>query len=342
MDIKTKDSTVRVGPLVNIPTLLLKLGCDPEPILENAGFRAGEFEDIEHKISYLKGSRLLADCVAATGCDQFGLMLGQMAGPSHLGVAGFLACSALKVGQALETLVENLDLHDDGGTCTLQVGDHFTQLSFHIHQPGVKAVAQIYDLSAVVMCKLMRALCGRDWNPSQVLLMRARPQMMLPYSRFFRAALLFDSKRCGIVFPNHDLQRSPPMADSLLYQHLEEEALALHQLQNHGIMEALPVVLQKGLLQKRYLAGDIADVFGIQERTLHRRLKAAGTSFRHELDGARESLSKQLLEYSNLPVYEVATSLGYADSSGFIRAFHRWAGASPASWRKQRGSTPAA
>lgn len=98
----------------------------------------------------------------------------------------------------------------------------------------------------------------------------------------------------------------------------------------------LPVVLQRGVLQDQCSASDIADVFGMHERTFHRRLKAAGTSYRRELDSAREALSIQLLETSGLPVYDIATSLGYADSSGFIRAFHRWTGRSPTAWRKQR------
>ena len=100
-------------------------------------------------------------------------------------------------------------------------------------------------------------------------------------------------------------------------------------------MEVLPAAIQQCLLQGQYLARDIAAALGMHERTLHRRLKSAGTTFRRELDSVRESLSIQLLEVSALPVYDVATSLGYADSSGFIRAFHRWTGSSPAAWRKQ-------
>ena len=119
------------------------------------------------------------------------------------------------------------------------------------------------------------------------------------------------------------------------------EANMVHPIQHHEIVGMLPSVLQRGLLLNQFSASDIADAFGIQERTLHRRLQAAGTRFRHELDQVRESLSKQLLETSSLPIYEIAVSLGYADSSGFIRAFHRWTGVSPASWRKRNRSKQA-
>ena len=328
-------STVRVGPLVNVPTLLLKLGCDPDPVLEKAGFEREALEDIEHRVSYLMADRLLAECVTATKCEHFGLLLGDMAGPSYLGVAGFLIHTASTVGQALEALVENFDLHDSGGTCALDVEADYSRLSFHVHQPGVSAIPQIYDMSTVIMCKTMRSLCGNDWTASQVLLMRKRPAELTPYTRCFRAPMLFDSDTCGILFPSHCLQFTPPTADELLYHHLELEAKVLHEMQHHELIDMLPAVLQRGVLLEQCSARDIADAFGLQERTLHRRLQAAGTSFRKELDRVRESLSLQLLESSSLPIGEIATSLGYADSSGFIRAFQRWTGSSPASWRKQ-------
>ena len=334
-DALRQDSTFRVGPLINLPKLLVKLDCEPDPIFENAGFNREDFEDTENRLPYVSCSRLLADCVKVTGCDHFGLLLGQMAGPSYLGVAGFLASTASTVGQALQALVENLDLHDEGGACSLQIEDEYCRLSFSIHEPGVSAIAQIHDMSVVIMCEIMRAWCGREWNASQVHLLRKKPRDPAPHIRYFRTAVLFDAQYCGIVFPNHNLQLKPPAADEFLHQHLEQEACLLHQMQHQEIMEMLPAVLQRCLLQDQCKARDIADAFGIQERTLHRRLKSAGTSFRHELDSVRQSLSIQLLNVSDLPVYDIATSLGYADSSGFIRAFRRWTGSSPASWRRQ-------
>lgn len=329
------DSTVRVGPLTNIPKLLHSLGYDPDRIFEGTGFIPDDLKDTEHRVPYLKGSRLLAKCASSTSCEHFGLMLGQLAGPSYLGLAGFLARTASTVRQALEALVENLDLHDSGGTSDLHIGKDYSRLIFRVHQPGVSASAQIYDMSAVVMCEIMRALCGNTWNASQVLLTRNKPQDMAPYTRYYRTAVLFNSESCGIIFPNSNLQLTPPMADELFHRHLELEANAAHRMQSHELVESLPVVLHRALLQGKCSAVDVADVFGLQERTLHRRLNASGTTFRIELDCARESLSTQLLESSSLSICDIATSLAYADSSGFIRAFNRWTGTSPAVWRKK-------
>jgi AraC-like DNA-binding protein len=330
-----RKATVRVGPMVNIASLLRSLGTDPEPVFASAGFRPSEFDDTEHRVPYEQCSRLLAACAAGSGCEHFGLLLGQLAGPSHLGLPGFLARTASTVGEALESLVEYLDLHDDGGACSLHSEKDYCRLSYAIHQPGATGINQVYDLSVTLMHRTLYLLCGNDWNATQVLMVRGRPRDIRPYSRCFRTAILFDSDVCGIFFPCQNLAISPPSADRLLHHHLEMEAEMLHQVHNGDIRQVLPSALHRGLLQNRYLASDIADTLQLRERTLHRRLKSAGTSFRVELDAARESLSKQLLETSSRPINEIAGCVGYSGSSSFVRAFNRWAGVSPAGWREK-------
>ncbi len=84
-----KEATFRVGPLVNLASLVSSLGCDPVSIFKQSGFDPEEFQDPDHRMPYLESSRLLANCVAATGCEELGLLLGQRAEASHLGLAGF-------------------------------------------------------------------------------------------------------------------------------------------------------------------------------------------------------------------------------------------------------------
>lgn len=331
----SRHAMVRVGPMVNIASLLRQLGCDPEPVFASAGFGQNDFTDTEHWVPFSNCGHLLAECAAVTSSDHFGLLLGQMAGPSHLGIAGFLMRAASTVGEALNSLIENFDLHDQGGRCNLAVEDEYCRLSYAIHQPQFAGPDQTYDLAAVIMYSTMRSLCGNGWKATQVLMIKSRPHDVMPYSRHFRTTVLFDSDICGIVFPRQDLGIRPPTADRLLYHHLELEAETLHHAGNGELTGILPSVLQKGLLLKQFSAGQIADALNIRERTLHRRLKAAGTSFRIELDSARESLCKQMLESSRRAVGDIATSVGYADASGFVRAFHRWTGVTPATWRKQ-------
>lgn len=333
------ERTVRVGPLVNMEALVRSLGHDPQPIFEEAGVDISTYRDPNLKIPFTRSSGLLARCAEVTDCEHFGLLLGQMGTPSLLGVPGFLARAASSVEDALVALVETLDLHDEGGTVALDIGPEFSSFSYLINLDGVQALEHIYDLSAVMICKTLSTLCGPEWKAVSVKLGRREPADRMPYRRFFQSSLFFDGIGTEITFSNHCLKRTPPTADELLFRHLEQETKVMRDLQQGEIADVLPLVLRRGLLDGKYSAGEIADVLGFHERTLHRRLKDAGTSFRYELDTVRRTLSEQLLSNTRMAIGDIATTMGYADASGFIRAFERWSGISPNAWRKQN-STP--
>jgi AraC-like DNA-binding protein len=334
------EPTFRLGPLVHLPTTIRSLGHEPRPLFAAAGFDVEDFRDPDHRARYVPVSRLLQRCVDATGCEHLGLLVGQHAGPSYLGLAGFLARCSSTVGRALEVLGQNLDLHEDGSQLLLEQGPRYASLVFTLQVPGLAAVPVIYDLALTMCCQVMRTLCGADWNPATVHLERGAPDDRSPYQDYFRATVYFDSSECRLTFPTECLSLQPVTADALLFQHLEEEARALHRLQRQDLVEALPAALRRGILSDRCSAADIAGLFNIHERTLHRRLRASGTQFRRELDRTRRAVSEELLGGTRLPISEVADALGYADASGFIRAFQRWSGTTPAAWRRRNGRVP--
>ncbi len=72
-------------------------------------------------IAFATGGRLLRVCVARTGCQHFGLLVGQHGGPASLGPLGLLMMHSPDVGTALWHLVSHLHTHDRGGIPTLSV-----------------------------------------------------------------------------------------------------------------------------------------------------------------------------------------------------------------------------
>lgn len=325
---------VRVGPMINLPFLVRSLDIDPGPLFASCGFSVSDYQDPDHMLPYREAARLLDRCARAAHCPHLGLLLGQMSEPTHLGIPGFLVHAAPTVRQALLSLVETLDLHEQASTATFEEGDGYSTLSYVIKLGGLEIFEVVNDLAAVIMCKIMKLLCGAEWKPHAVRLLRREPDDRALYRRVFNSPVYFDSTVTEITFSSLCLDQQPPTADALLYRHLLKEAQRLHDLHRGELGHALPAVLQNALLSGCFSAPEIADMFGIHERTLHRRLRAAGTSFRQELDEARRKLSEQLLSGTRMAVGDIATALGYADASGFIRAFERWCGSSPAAWRK--------
>lgn len=78
----------------------------------------------------------------------------------------------------------------------------------------------------------------------------------------------------------------------------------------------------------------MARILNVSERTLKRRLQEEGTSFRTLLAESRCSAAESLLKDHRLTMTDIASRLGFSDSSTFSQAFKRWYGVAPQVYRK--------
>jgi len=328
-----REGLVRVGPLTEIVNVLRKLGVNPEEVFEHFGLTTDQIEDTDFEIPYVTASQLLTRCAQSTHCPHFGLLVGIRARPSTLGIPGFLLQNASNVGAALRDLTENLDLHDQGGIPVFETRRNFSLLGYTIHHANVEGVEQIYDLSIAVGCNIMRSMCGEGWTPNKVLLSRHPPPDLTPYKQFYRAPLHFNMDRNSLMFSNHWLNHRIPTADALLHRYLEREADELHTQRQANIVDDTRRLMRTLMMTGNCTIRDIAGQFCMHERTLHRKLRAEGTSFQLELDAVRYDIARQLLTGSAMPITSIAETLNYSGVSALNRAFKRWTGYTPARWR---------
>lgn len=79
---------------------------------------------------------------------------------------------------------------------------------------------------------------------------------------------------------------------------------------------------------------EIATRFGLSVRTMQRRLREAGHTYTELVECVRNEEACRLLQNSTISIGRIAVKLGYTDASHFSRAFRRWAGTSPRSYRR--------
>lgn len=80
-------------------------------------------------------------------------------------------------------------------------------------------------------------------------------------------------------------------------------------------------------------AAVVARSLNMSVRTMYRRLSDEGVSYQALLDRLRNSVAVEYLRNTNLPIEEIGTQCGYQDVSNFRKAFRRWTGTSPSSYR---------
>jgi len=79
---------------------------------------------------------------------------------------------------------------------------------------------------------------------------------------------------------------------------------------------------------------DVARALSLSSRTLQRRLERAGTTFASLIDDARRAAALTHLRNPRVAIKEAAFLVGFSEPSTFYRAFRRWTGATPASYRR--------
>ena len=132
------------------------------------------------------------------------------------------------------------------------------------------------------------------------------------------------------------LERRLPIVDPQLHELLQHEIDAI-EVRHHGdFPEQVRSVLRTALLTGHARSDQVAAIFGMHSRTMHRRLSEFGVGFQQLVDESRFEFAQQLMEDSSLDLARISAMLGYAAPGVFSRAFQRWSGMTPLEWRTAR------
>jgi AraC-like DNA-binding protein len=182
-----------------------------------------------------------------------------------------------------------------------------------------------------------RQATGRHLVPIEASFRHAAPGDLTEHRRFFGARVRFGGAANGLVLPRRLLDLPLVAAEPGLTAVLERHMRTL--------AERMPTVESLSARVRQIVAGALPEALGeeavarrlrISRRTLQRQLAVEGTSFRAVFDALRRDLATRYLHEREIGVAEVAFLLGFSEASAFHRAFRRWCGTTPASFRGSR------
>jgi len=332
---------VRVGPFIQVPGLLREFGVEPKRVLEKFGFAESTFANPENTITAEVRGAVLVACARETGCPHFGLLVGQRIDASSLGAIGFMVRHAPDVHTALGELAANLRLHNRAAAPYLEVAGRQAIFVFETLYPYAEGWEQIDDGAMAGLWNIMRTLCGSGWLPNEVRFRRGKVDNIEVYRRFFRAPLLFGAEQTAMIFSASWLSEKVQTADPGLRTYFEQYVQLMKDFSSDDLVAQVNQQLVHLLGIRRCSLQEVASQLGLHPRTLNRRLREAGTSFRELHRTARHQLACQLLRDTGSGIPAIATLLGYSGSNAFVRAFAQWESVPPATWRKRvRSVTP--
>jgi AraC-like DNA-binding protein len=158
------------------------------------------------------------------------------------------------------------------------------------------------------------------------------------YRMHFQSRVRFEQPMSGLLFDHCDLEAPVLNRDRQLYQ-LAASFIDVGFPKAHNLLSVHVRALISRLLRGENSSLDhVAEILGMQPRTLQRRLREEGQSFETMKDGVRRDTALQFLGRKSMPLIHVAEALGYSEVSTLSRSCYRWFSASPRQLRSRLGN----
>lgn len=225
-------------------------------------------------------------------------------------------------------------LQDDFAIQPARQGD-LAGIVLAFSNPVVARRTFFHDLLLRVLWQFYAWLAGGHLPARRFDLAYAQPLEPQPYSQVFSGPIAFDARHSAVWFDAAQLA-TPVCRDSEAVR--KYLARAMHHIVLPRRFDAttsdqVRSHLRTALPDWPDLAR-LAAALHVSTATLQRRLAAEGTSFRDLSDELRRDLAITQLTSSSIRLKALAHQLGFETTGSFQRAFRRWTGRTPASYRQ--------
>ena len=324
-----------------VPVTYLKLflqhaedaGLPASRSLAGTGLQADRLLVSGQAVGFDDTRRVLSNVTRAFGSGWHLSLAHRLTIPHH-GPLGFAVVTAPNLRAAVDVLLRYIGTR--GAFVWLagsREGDEFVIRLYESVEMGDERTALIEIVLLSIQSMLERPL-GREIRGARIAFGYPAPGYREELARRFNADLEFDAGGHLLSFPAAWLDEPCMLHDAAMHRYLlsrcEEDLRAAE-----GILPAEIAVRQALLASPERLPslGDIASSQHVSPRTLIRRLKRGGTSYRAILEEVRRILAVDYLLHSGMSVASIAFRLAYHDPSNFGRAFRSWFGISPGRYR---------
>lgn len=313
---------------------------DPDQILHAVGLDRSTLSDPHGFLPCGDFARLLQEAARRTGDDCFGLHFGAQFQPKNIGPLIYVVLNSPTMAVAFDNAVRYLKVHNEAGRVTFTHDAASAYLRHSLVGVSVEEVRQHSEYSMVVAMNTVRLMAGSRWSPREVQFAHRSPVQTVEHVRIFGAPLSFGSDANTLVIDRAFVDRQVPAADERLYPILRRylDRVVKEMPREDRTLSSIRQVIGDSIREGDPRLDDVARKVTMSTRTLQRRLKEQGVDFKGLVDDTRRRFSLNYLADSVHTPAEIAYLLGYSEVSAFNRAFKRWTGTTPSTYRRRAPS----
>lgn len=324
----------RATSLMGVRRLAHQHGHDVHEAMAAVGLSNDLFRTPEQRVSFSRLCALLEYCADTWTIPDFGLQLAQYQHLEILGPVALVTKMERDVRSAMTAILENLVLHTNATIVALQEEGDIATLTLDAI-PIEADTRQYVMLSVGVARNLLEQTAKRSVKLIEVSFLGEDEGVGQLARRHFGCPVRFNAERNALYFHRRFLD-SPIEGSDTAYHAIIERYLTTTRTEASGsTRDAVYGEISRQMEFGACTLEDVAKKFRCEPRSLQRRLKDEGTSFRDLVDEWRKQRAHSLVTNTRLPLSEVSLAMGYADQSVFSRAFQRWYGETPLALRRK-------
>ncbi|MDD9934785.1 MAG: AraC family transcriptional regulator [Myxococcales bacterium] len=312
-----------------------RAGVTRERFLREAELDAGALENGATWLTVEDYTRILMLARVLTAAPALGLHIGEHSRAVMLDTIGPLLEHVATLREAFASMGRYSRLLSVGHEPELHERGDSAWLRF----PSLRGPGPFVEVTAewtmAAMVPFLRLFAGERASPRSVSFAYPAPAHRAEYGRLFGGVERFERTFTQLEMPRAWLDEAQPYRSAEVYASLKSQAdRALRRIERAGSVRArIEQVLTKQQAGTGITLAQVARQLQMSERSLHRRMRAEGVSFRTLLADGRRRRAKRMLEQPGTSIQETAFALGFTTPTAFHRAFKRWTGVTPRQYR---------
>jgi AraC-like DNA-binding protein len=330
---------VRVAAILPVRRFLTRIAAPVDRFLARVHIPRDVFAHPEALIPLTVAANFLSEAARSQGIDVLGALVGQDTSLETMGMFGRRIARTANLQNALATAAGIIPNHDSGERFWFDTvaGEPRFCHRFTRRLDDWGQQAEQYSLTCTL--RFLKSVAGPAWQPRTVYLTKGIPRSIADMELLRGSAAVFDQGGWAITLSGALLQRPMPRASSAT----DTPSDWRRWLSSAPASDFAGAVAQVVTTLLRAGQSDVALLatwLGISVRTLQRRLEDAGVSYGRVLAKARLEAAVGLLDDRRVRLQDIARTLGYSDPAHFTRAFRRWTGSAPRTFRQLNGRAP--
>jgi AraC-like DNA-binding protein len=307
---------------------------DPVQVFQAAGINPEPYRDPDSRLRAPAIRKLWDQCTKLTNNPCFAFEVGMATHPGNLHAVGYAWLASRNVREALERLVRYHRLLSTAMELRIEANETELTLVVEPFKDWPKEGVDALTAGIVAMC---REITYEDFSPLRIEMTRPQPPCAKQLAKYFLCPVRYGAERTCIVFRRDQTEKFLPRQNPALARANDEVALRyIAQMDRTDVLSRSKLAMIDMLSNGEPSRKALAERLHMSERTLARRLRDRGLSFRSLLDSVRKELGLGYMEELRHAVTDVAYLLGFSDQSNFARSFRRWTGSTPSEYRASR------